>query len=242
MGERFIDRVYEDPAMNRMLCFVREILQPVDKLSKTGRAYPFRSRFEHTTRVIEWALRINEQEKADAEIITVAGIFHDVGYIFGGEGHAKNSEKVFIDYVKEHGLFGWEQQGRQEQQGQQGSHNQQGQQGSQEQPYQKIAAVISTHSDKKVRDKQFSKEQIILMDADLLDEAGAMSVLWSCFTVAGQEAFNFRNTLAEIQKGYQRLQEDAELFRTDSGRSFHNQMQAYVGEFIQNLKYELNLR
>ena len=224
MIKRYLDTVYADPVKGQMLHYVETMLKPVDKRSKSGKIYPFRSRFGHTTRVLEWALRINEQEKGDAEILTVAAIFHDLGYSVGGEGHAKISERMFLEYAERYGLYGYE-----------------GRAAKPAQQCLEIAAAIGVHSDKRRTDDQLTIEQRILMDADLLDEAGAMSVLWSCFVVAKQEAYDFGDALQEIRAAYQRLQESAELFHTDSGRAYHRQMQSHVGDFIHNLSFELNL-
>ena len=216
MTKRYLDEVYADPVKSHMLHYVEAMLKPVDKRSKSGKIYPFRSRFGHTTRVLEWALRINEQEKGDAEILTVAAIFHDLGYSVGGEGHAKTSERMFLEYAEQTPKIPSRQ-------------------------CLEIAAAIGIHSDKRCTDDLLTIEQRILMDADLLDEAGAMSVLWSCFIVAKQEEYDFGDALQEIRAAYQRLQEAAELFHTDSGKAYHRQMQSYVGDFIRNLSYELNL-
>ena len=226
--ERYIDAVYADDGKRKMLEYVEEKLRPVDKLSKSGRVYPFRSRFGHTIRVIEWALRIQAVEKGDAEIITVAGIFHDVGYVEGGAGHAKASECMFLEYVA-----GQEQTQENAQMWHQPEHVQW---------RRAVAETIRTHSNKDWDNSLLTTEQQILMDADLLDEAGAMSVLWSCFAAAGRETFNFESTFEEIQQVFEKLQKDATLFHTECGRALNRQMQAGVGEFARVLKYELNLK
>jgi hypothetical protein len=44
------------------------------------RSEPFRNRFDHTLRVLNWARRIHEVEGGDFGIITLAILFHDTGW------------------------------------------------------------------------------------------------------------------------------------------------------------------
>jgi uncharacterized protein len=59
----------------------------------------FRSKYQHTLRVLGWAKRlVKERKDVDTEDLYTAVIFHDIGYSEGKEFHAERSAKVFYEY------------------------------------------------------------------------------------------------------------------------------------------------
>jgi len=220
---RYIEEVYKDNATRQMLEYVRDRLKPVDDAAKSGKRFSFRSRFEHTKRVLEWALTINEKECADAGILVVATIFHDVGYCEyreGGDGHSKISERIFREYI---GMLPADIL----------SANLTAQQIAE------VSAVILAHSDKKLDCSLLTKEQMVLMDADLLDEAGAMRVLWECFMEAGKSQYDYVSAYKEIVKSYYELADDFAHLHTEEGKRLHLEMQDYIRRFVEGLRTEL---
>lgn len=126
--------------------FVRE------KTLSNGRPpkYPFRNRFEHTIRVYNWAMKLQEKEGGDREIIALMSLLHDVGWAdkrSHGEVGAEIAEKYLnsMNYDK--------------------------------QKIKRIVDIIKIHSNKDTTEKLNIEEQIF-MDADLLDELGAISIIW----------------------------------------------------------------
>ncbi|MCL2164928.1 MAG: HD domain-containing protein [Oscillospiraceae bacterium] len=231
---KYIDMVYNDSAMCEMLKFVEAKLKPVDDCTKSGKRFEFRSRFGHTKRVLEWALRINEIEKADAGILTVAAIFHDVGYCVRGEEHAGLSEEIFREYITNaateadcvlHGDKRMPLVGDL----------------ALTERIEEIAAVIAGHSDKDHESSLLTKEQMILMDADLMDENGAMRVLWDCFNTTEMVSFNYETAYKEIEKSYESLAGGAHLIHTGEGKRFYHEMCDYVEAFVRGLRLELGL-
>lgn len=121
-----------------------------------GRRHPFRSRSAHSMRVMKWAERLlSYHPEADREMLLCAAAFHDTGY--AGEDrmdHQKASAALFRKYAAEHGLDA--------------------------DFTEKTAGCIAIHSDKyrMAQPEQLSIEQLLLMEADLLDEEGALSLCW----------------------------------------------------------------
>lgn len=122
-----------------------------------SKRHPFRSRSMHTRRVMLWAERLlSFHPEADREILLCAAAFHDVGYAAGAEGkpHQHLSGEVFLDYAREQGMDAAFTK--------------------------RVYDCIVVHSDKyRMKTPQdLSIEQLLLMEADLLDEEGAMSICW----------------------------------------------------------------
>ncbi|MDR3121791.1 MAG: HD domain-containing protein [Clostridiales bacterium] len=236
--ERHIDAVRADPRFAQMLEYVKARLATVASLDKSGKPYVFRSRFGHTERVLEWALRIraaeaesavcgsdNKNAVGDAEILTAAAIFHDVGYCVAGKGHAKIGAEIFLEYARQNRPFADE-----------GTTTSEGLCAC----AQAVAEVIAAHSDKQLGNGELPPETRILMDADLLDEAGAMSLVWDCFTEAGQPVFDFDSAYERILRTYARFAASGPNFHTRAGLRLHGRMCRYVRAFLEGYAMELN--
>ena len=313
---RYIDALKSDAAASRMLGHVRRLLAPVDSVSKSGRSLPFRSRYAHTERVTEWALRLAEKEKGDIGVIAVAAIFHDSGYSRSGEGHAAYSAQIFDEYMRQGGatpLCGMQAspscdapaeaaciaraapdgaascgavaaalgvpacvtqaaQGHTAQGDAAQGHTAQGREApagrggarlsvpigararhiinlpsavlsalSSAASVGKIRMAIASHSDKDDYGDGVLPETKVLSDADMLDEAGAMAVLWDCFSEASLPEYDFAGAYLRILARYESDAQAAGRFRTAEGRRRYMEMRRYVGEFVGGLKTEVNL-
>ena len=245
-GMRYMEMLRADPLASHMLGFVKDLLAPVDSMSKSGASLAFRSRYSHLERVTERALRICDIEGGDAGVIAVAAIFHDSGYCRGGDGHAWHSARIFDEYAAKHLpelLRG----------GATSSVSLVSSVSLASSIYAAVASaasllkireIIAIHSDKQMPSGDISLEARILMDADLLDEAGAMSVLFDCFLEASEQVFDYNSAFERILARY--LSEDesvaAAMFHTKEGKRCFINTRRYVGEFINGLKDELCLQ
>jgi len=230
-----------------MLDFVCQKLKPVDSISKGGVNLSFRSRFAHTERVCAWGLRIMEAEGGDLGILSVASIFHDVGYMSVGHGHAEKSVQVFRDYMKRFdGGAGCVDNYARKDSDSAGSNIDfifdaaVRSAISSKKSINRICNVIASHSSKDVSGVEIDLETKILMDADMLDEAGAIAVLWDCFMETTVPGYDFESAYRRILGQYDELGPKAESFKTNEGKRRFLEMRRYVGEFIDGLKTELN--
>ena len=257
-GGRYIDALRADALTSRMLDFVGETLAPVDALSKSGAAFPFRSRFAHTKRVVEWALRLYGAEGGDPGVIAVAAIFHDAGYSRPGEGHAAESARIFTAYAARcggvrsggaaaHGIIGAaarNETGTVRNETDAAAYGIIGAAAraamASESGVERIRRVIASHSDKHLYGADISLEEKIMIDADLLDEIGAMSVLWDCFSEAQKPAYDFTSAYEVIAARFADDEREAARFRTAEGLRRFMEMRRYVGAFIDGLKTEIN--
>ena len=146
--------------MKKMLDYTRERLEgyahPISHLRAVGY-----SKFGHTLRVMTWAKRLYENASFKQEVsfddLMIAAIFHDIGYSSAAdlEYHARESARLCREYLKMKG-FPEERIG-------------------------KIGEMVALHSEKyRMREPDIDRGLLLLMEADLLDDMGAMSIVMDC--------------------------------------------------------------
>lgn len=182
---------------------------------------PFRKRSEHTWRVFCWAKRLlaaNEGRAAiDAEALLVAALFHDAGYALSldGKQHASNSAALFEDYAQQKGLF----EGKRE----------------------RIAHLIRNHSSKRLLNQPDTPlELVILMEADLLDETGALAILWDCMDEGAKAGQSFEKTYGRIAEFSGKFLHENPM-QTAPGKAFWAEKQRLMREFLHQLAVDLAL-
>jgi len=72
-----------------------------DSRPEHAEKYMFREKYSHTKRVFAWAKRLLQTEKADADVLLYAAIFHDVGYVLSPDEHPKYSAEICEKYLFE---------------------------------------------------------------------------------------------------------------------------------------------
>ncbi|MBO2516256.1 MAG: hypothetical protein CW338_03130 [Clostridiales bacterium] len=177
--------------------------------------HPFRSRSAHSMRVMKWAERLLAYHpEADREVLLCAAAFHDTGY--AGEDrmdHQTASAILFRKYAEEHGMD----------------------------PSftEKTALCIATHSNKALmaEPEKLLIEQLLLMEADLLDEEGALSLCWDGLA-CGYENINsyegaFEKTYSHMDaKHYNRLV-------TPEARAIWDEKAHFLDMYVQQMQRDL---
>ena len=160
--------------------------------------YPFRSRFLHVRRVMKWAKRIlSDFPKIDLDALELAIIFHDVGYSLGdNKKHQENSRMLFHEYRQEKCRTC--------------EHNE-----AENASMQGFAAkiwkdpkrldlveyLIENHSRKELLGEPDQvPELVLLMEADVLDEEGAMRIAWDCMAEGMGGGSSFQDALFHTRK------------------------------------------
>lgn len=174
--------------------------------------YPFRSRYEHTRRVMKWIHRIMEDmPNVDREILEVATIFHDVGYSRGlNHEHGFYSAEIFLEYANEHQKF----QDKKE----------------------TIAWIVEHHSDKSLLMQKVPPEMILLQEADMLDEEGAMRIAWDCMAEGVNGATSFR---AALDHTLLHFNPDYDPMVTPRANEIWQQKKEFVKDYIRRLEFDL---
>lgn len=143
-----------------MLEFVKKTLEDNHAIKPNNPLHQFRDRFMHIKRVYEWAKVIHEDLECDTDLLYTACIFHDVGYPKTKHDHAYNGAQIFKEYALKNNFD--------------------------KEFIDKVYHMILVHSDKSlIKDPNSSNELILLLEADLLDEEGALGIVWD-FMAIGQ--------------------------------------------------------
>lgn len=191
------------------------------------KSYPFRSRYEHTKRVMKWMKRIvHDRPGVDREALELAIIFHDVGYSMGeNKEHCVHSEEIFREYVK-HRVDRADIEGKNIRSIY-----------YDEKRIEYVAKLIRNHSDKeRIGNSDISDELLIMMEADLLDEEGAMRIAWDGMAegMAGGESFQ-----ALMSRHRKFWKADYNPMVTACAKEFFAKKQKLVAEYLKQMEFDL---
>lgn len=199
--------------------YVKSLLAQNDsEASKIGHL-SFRKRSEHIWRVFIWAKRLLQEGtydvKVNSEAVLTAALFHDVGYSLSLDGskHAENSAALFSKYAVAKGYDA--------------------------EIKDFTEYLIRNHSNKiLMNDNSVPLELIILMEADLLDETGALSIVWDCMMEGGQKIQSFEKTYKHIQSYSAKLLDENPM-KTALAKAIWSNKQNLIKEFLRQLSYDL---
>ena len=191
-----------------------EVIEFVRKqTAENGRPpnYPFRSRFEHTMRVYRWAIKLQSKLGGDLDIIVLAALLHDIGWD-EVRPHGEVGAEIAVDYLDSLGVD--------------------------PEKIAKIGEIIMMHSGKDT-EAELSLECRIVMDADLLDEVGAVGILWDAMATAQEDEASYKRAYYRIKNFYRINKPKIKRCKTDAGRVEYNKRMQLIEEFIFQLEKEL---
>ncbi len=183
------------------------------KTSENGRPtlYPFRNRFEHTMRVYRWAIRLQAKLGGNLDVIVLAALLHDVGWD-AERPHNEVSAEIAVEYLDSIGI-------------------------SQE-TITKVGEIILLHTDKDT-ERKLSLECSIVMDADLLDEVGAVGIMWDCMAAAMEDEASYKKAYYRIKDFYRRNKPKVRRCKTDAGRAEYMKRMSLIENYLSQLEKEL---
>ena len=191
-----------------------EVIEFVKKQTlENGRPpkYPFRNRYEHTMRVYRWAIKLQAKVGGDLEIITLAALLHDIGWD-ETRPHNEVGAEMAVEYLDSIG-YDEEKIGR-------------------------IGEIIMRHTDQDTTD-ELSLECQVVMDADLLDEVGAISVLWDSMATACEDEASYKKAYYRIKNYYRINRPKIRRCKTEAARIEYEHRMKAIEEFLYQLEREL---
>lgn len=191
-----------------------EVIEYVKKqTAENGRPtnYPFRSRYEHTMRVYRWAIKLQAKVGGDLEIITLAALLHDIGWD-EERPHNEVGAEMAVEYLDSIG-YDEEKIGR-------------------------IGEIIMRHTDQDTQD-ELSLECKVVMDADLLDEVGSLSVVWDCMATACEDEATYKKAYYRIKNFYRINRPKIRRCKTDAARAEYEHRMKAIEDFLFELEREL---
>lgn len=175
----------------------------------------FRSKYQHTMRVLGWSKRLAEgREDVDKNALYMAVIFHDIGYTEGKEFHAERGAQLFNEYgikVKMDISV-----------------------------IEKVKKLISLHSSKELlKEKNTPIELVILIEADLLDEEGALRMVWYSLDKGITGAKSYEDVYKHIVMGNNKRLVNPMV--TKKAQYYWNEKQKLVETFTKQLRDDIML-
>ena len=197
-----------------MLEFVKEKLEATDGIASKNPLHNFRNRYYHSKRVYEWCKRIHTDLECDLEVLYTAAIFHDVGRGSLKENHAHVGALIFKEYAKNHNFS--------------------------EEFTNRVYDLIEHHSDKnQIKDKNSSNELILLLEADLLDEEGALGIVWDLMALGKMENKDYYDAMEALKHAKHILKQDYMV--TPKAKEIWEHKKELVRVFIDDLAKDLFL-
>ncbi|MFW6271321.1 MAG: HD domain-containing protein [Bacillota bacterium] len=192
----------------KIMSFVKE------KTLNNGRwNFPFRSRYNHTLRVMKWAERLQKLEGGDIEIIKLACLFHDVGWDEKIEHNilSRDIADKYLSDIKYDSL-----------------------------KKEKVLEAIEYHC---LRDEKrpLSIESLVVMDADILDEVGAVTIIWDAMASTYEDQPSYVKAYERIKKYFSGIKEKQSKLKTTTGKKLYIERVKIIDAFIRELEYELFL-
>lgn len=204
------------------LKYVKDYLLAHDGDKSRRDSETFRKRSKHTINVLKWAQRIVDEldpetvKTLDLEALYLACVFHDIGY--GSEyyknSHAIEGSEIWKNYADDHKLD--------------------------LDLTDHVYYLIRMHSEKILLMKESPLELVILMEADWLDEEGAMSICWDNMTLGLTYPQGYEEALEKIKKYSAHILKENPLV-TKPGRKYWRRKQEFVKKFINELEFDLFL-
>ncbi len=173
--------------------------------------YPFRSRYEHTMRVYRWAIRLQSKLGGDLDVIVLAALLHDIGWD-DERPHSEVSAEIAVEYLDSIGIDS--------------------------DTITKVGEIIMLHEDKDT-EKDLSLECRIVMDADLLDEVGAVGIMWDCMATALEEEASYKRAYYRIKEFYRKNKPKIRRCKTEAGRAEYTRRMQLIENYIFQLEKEL---
>ncbi|MGM9969452.1 MAG: HD domain-containing protein, partial [Anaeroplasma sp.] len=199
-----------------MLIFVKDKLESSNAIKPSNPYHCFRNRYEHTLRVLKWITRLlPDFPECNKNVVFTSAIFHDVGYYCGKENHAIKSKEIFVEYAYKNNLD--------------------------KDIVDFVSDIISKHSSKELlNDKNSPIELILLLEADLLDEEGAMGMAWDLMAIGAKGANSYADAYNAL------LIHSAHILNqnymvTPIAIKYWNEKKEMVKSFLETLKNDLEL-
>lgn len=198
-----------------MIEFVRATIEGEDPTAtELDTQFPFRNRFDHCYRTLRWAQRINLIEGADTDTVEIAALFHDAAKA-DGANHGTRAAAICKEYLLRNSIA--------------------------LERIDQIQYCIANHSAKASPTETLSKELQIVMDADCLDEVGALAILWDTMAEGAEETQSYRKTYQRLRTHAERIFSAENRLHTATGRALYEARVDFRRQFMRQLEYELGL-
>lgn len=174
-------------------------------------AYPFRNVYEHTMRVYRWAIRLQTKLGGDLDVIVLAALLHNIGW---DEERPQNevSAEIAVEYLDSIGVA--------------------------PEIITRVGEIILIHADKDT-ERDLSIEAKIVMDADLLDEIGALGIMCDCMATAVEDDPSYKRAYYRIKDFYRKHKPNIRRCKTETARAEYVKRMQLMESYIYQIEKEL---
>lgn len=173
--------------------------------------YSFRNVYEHTMRVYRWAIRLQTKLGGDLDVIVLAALLHDIGWE-EGRPHSEVSAEIAVEYLDSIDVA--------------------------PEIITRVGEIILMHSDKDT-ERELSIEAKIVMDADLLDEIGALGIMCDCMTTALEDEASYKRAYYRIKDFYRQNKPNIRRCKTETARAEYVKRMQLIESYIYQIEKEL---
>lgn len=203
---------------DEMLLFVENLLKNKQGGKSKNKIAIDYDRFAHTKRVLKWVKYLCNELNVDfnRENLYIATIFHDAGYSKEVDlnNHATYSSEICREYLINNTNFNNDKINH-------------------------ICNLIKNHSDKSLLyNISTSLEMIILLEADVLDDTGAMGLVIDTWIKTKNSDTSFENILEKMKKHILRKMTECPLV-TEPGKKIWNEKLKLTKEFIKQYEFDI---
>lgn len=203
---------------HEMIQYVKEKLLQYDQAQSDGKNIVQYNRFDHTMRVYHWMQILYDgfpqKEQIDIEALSVATIFHDIGYceVENIHNHAAIGAEYCREYLKQNNYDAARTDF--------------------------ICDLIARHSDKKNM-YDIPMELVLLREADLLDDTGAQGLVFDIWMeTACKRDVSFESILKHMEKYTVRLMQDNPM-RTEKAKEIWEEKRKLTEAFVKSYRKDL---
>lgn len=183
-------------------------------LEKTDKEDKLKTRIiQHTLRTMKIAEKILKKEFADKQIVMVSLLLHDLGKTMTESRHDLVGYDIAQIYLKQTNLD--------------------------ENTQKRILDCILYHSAKNLKSLDLTIEQKVVMDADILDEIGILSVVKYCLKTTRNKDMD--EIIKHIEEIYNKIEREYAHVQTKYGKELYAQKKNRFKEIIELLKSEASM-
>ena len=197
-----------------MLQYVKNILIQNNGIRSQKPQLYFRSRYEHIERVLGWTKRIAKEVKNVILSFYIQQLyFMIVATNRSEEPHALLGAEIFKRYALRHNF---------------------------PEPFiQAVSDMISRHSDKGLLMEEGTPiEMVILLEADLIDEEGALGIVFDLLAAGHKTPTSYAPVFEEIMLHSAHILNQCYMV-TPAAKRIWEEKKQFINQFIQCLKYDL---
>ncbi len=170
--------------------------------------------YQHSLRVMKYAEKLLRKEKADKEVVLASIMLHDIGKTITEQRHDIVSFSLAKEILTKLEVD--------------------------ESKKNKILDCVLIHSSKSINCLDLNIEQKIVMDADMLDEIGILSVVKYC-VARGTRNIDLCSILKGLETKYEIIERESTLIKTNYGKELYNKKKKNLREIIEEFRMEIDM-